>query len=87
MAIKRYDSSNIDTKTGKAKVTAKPVARPAATVAQKMAAPKPGAGKVTPTQMKPIKVSVAPKPMSKTGGAAIRENLTSLGKRSKNAGI
>jgi hypothetical protein len=58
MGVKRYDSSNIDVKTGKAKPqAAKAVVRPAATTAQKMAAPK-----ATATSTTPLKITAAPKP-------------------------
>lgn len=93
---KVYDSSNINLKTGKMKPVAKAAApKPAATNAQKMAAPKPTAGRNTglkPTPgMKPPSAAPAVKAAaaSKTArnvAANIREGITAMKKREAKAG-
>lgn len=95
MATKKFDSSNVNTKTGKMKPAAKAAAsKRTATAAEKMAAPKPtakantglqlGKGGVKPAAQ-PVKTATAKKAVSNT--AVAREAITAKNKREAKAGL
>lgn len=91
MAAKKFDSSNTNMKTGKAKAPVKTAApKPAATAAQKMAAPKPTAKANTPLKTKAMPAKAAKKPAAvakAASGEAIREAITATKTRERNAGM
>ena len=84
MAIKRYDSSNINTKTGKAKTMPAPVAKQPATKAQVMAAPKVNpkpTGGSPGLQINKLAAMSKPTATSKAPSNTIREAITATKRR------